>query len=132
VKGLTLATSFPSVNRKQNIVIGGAAGALPPLIGWTVATGDIGLEPLVLFLIVFLWTPPHFWSLSLKRSDEYARTILMALALQLRRSSEADRRAPHRLFEFSLVYLFVLFAALLAGSGRTDDIVALAMAHLWR
>ena len=57
----------------QNIVIGGAAGALPPVIGWAAATGDIGLEPLVLFLIIFLWTPPHFWALSLNRADEYAR-----------------------------------------------------------
>ncbi|HEX9556430.1 MAG TPA: heme o synthase, partial [Reyranella sp.] len=57
----------------HNIVIGGAAGALPPVIGWAAATGDIGLEPLVLFLIVFLWTPPHFWALALNRSDDYAR-----------------------------------------------------------
>src|SRR5882724_6623278 len=57
----------------QNIVIGGAAGALPPVIGWAAATGEIGLEPFILFLIVFLWTPPHFWSLSLNRVDEYAR-----------------------------------------------------------
>jgi protoheme IX farnesyltransferase len=152
----------------QNIVIGGAAGALPPVIGWTAATGDVGLEPLILFLIVFLWTPPHFWSLSLNRSDDYARagvpmlpvvagrvattrqiliyslvlvpvsilpwalgfagtiygaaaagcgTIFIVLALQLGRSSAADRRAAHRLFAFSIVYLFVLFAALLAGNG---------------
>jgi heme o synthase len=57
----------------QNIVIGGAAGALPPAIGWASATGEIGLEPIILFLIVFLWTPPHFWALALNRSDEYAR-----------------------------------------------------------
>jgi protoheme IX farnesyltransferase len=57
----------------QNIVIGGAAGALPPMIGWASATGEVGLEPLILFLIIFLWTPPHFWALSLNRSDEYAR-----------------------------------------------------------
>ena len=57
----------------QNIVIGGAAGALPPVIGWAAASGEIALEPLVLFLIVFLWTPPHFWALSLNRADEYAR-----------------------------------------------------------
>src|SRR5258706_4828615 len=57
----------------HNIVIGGAAGALPPVIGWAAATGDIGLEPVILFLIVFLWTPPHFWALALNRSDEYAR-----------------------------------------------------------
>jgi len=57
----------------QNIVIGGAAGALPPVIGWTAATGGLAIEPLVLFLIVFLWTPPHFWALSLYRADDYAR-----------------------------------------------------------
>jgi UbiA prenyltransferase family len=57
----------------QNIVIGGAAGALPPVVGWASATGNIGLEPIILFLIVFLWTPPHFWALSLNRTDEYRR-----------------------------------------------------------
>src|SRR5277367_1954798 len=56
----------------QNIVIGGAAGALPPTIGWAAVTGQVGLEPLILFLIIFLWTPPHFWALSLNCSDEYA------------------------------------------------------------
>src|SRR5882762_10070038 len=63
----------------QNIVIGGAAGALPPVIGWAAATGNIGLEPFVLFLIIFLWTPPHFWALSLNRADEYARAGLPML-----------------------------------------------------
>src|SRR5882672_11834846 len=58
---------------RQNIVIGGAAGALPPMIGWAAATGQIGLEPLMLFLIIFLWTPPHFWALALNRTDDYAR-----------------------------------------------------------
>src|SRR6201992_916483 len=57
----------------QNIVIGGAAGALPPVIGWVAATGSVGLESLVLFLIIFLWTPPHFWALSLNLAGEYAR-----------------------------------------------------------
>jgi protoheme IX farnesyltransferase len=57
----------------RNIVIGGAAGALPPVIGWAAATGDVGLEPLALFLIIFLWTPPHFWALALNRTDDYAR-----------------------------------------------------------
>src|SRR5258705_2175875 len=57
----------------QNIVIGGAAGALPPVVGWASASGDIGLEPVILFLIIFLWTPPHFWALSLNRADEYGR-----------------------------------------------------------
>lgn len=57
----------------QNIVIGGVAGGLPPVIGWVAATGGIGTEPLLLFLIIFLWTPPHFWALALNRSGEYAR-----------------------------------------------------------
>ena len=57
----------------QNIVIGGAAGAFPPMIGWAAATGTIGLEPILLFLIIFFWTPPHFWALALLRSDDYAR-----------------------------------------------------------
>ena len=57
----------------QNIVIGGAAGAFPPVIGWAAATGHIGLMPVLLFLIVFFWTPPHFWSLSLYAHADYAR-----------------------------------------------------------
>jgi protoheme IX farnesyltransferase len=153
---------------RQNIVIGGAAGALPPMIGWAAATGEIGLEPFILFLIVFLWTPPHFWALSLNRTADYARAcipmlpvvagqaetrrqiifytvvlapismlpwalgfagiiyglaaavggaILIVLALQLGRGSVVDRQAAHRLFVFSILYLFVLFAALLTNSG---------------
>jgi protoheme IX farnesyltransferase len=57
----------------QNIVIGGAAGAFPPMIGWAAATGTIGLESIFLFLIIFFWTPPHFWALSLWRAEDYAR-----------------------------------------------------------
>lgn len=57
----------------QNIVIGGAAGAFPPMIGWAAATGAIGFESVLLFLIIFLWTPPHFWALSLWRAEDYAR-----------------------------------------------------------
>ena len=57
----------------QNIVIGGAAGAIPPVIGWAAATGSVGLESVILFLIIFLWTPPHFWALALFKSDEYGR-----------------------------------------------------------
>jgi heme o synthase len=152
----------------QNIVIGGAAGALPPMIGWAAACGEIALAPFVLFLIVFLWTPPHFWALSLNRAEEYARAgvpmlpvvagraetsrqiliysillfpvsllpwalgfagaiygasaavggaVFIALALQLARSKAFYRRPAHRLFAFSILYLFVLFAALLAGPG---------------
>ena len=57
----------------QNIVIGGAAGALPPMIGWAAASGSLAIEPVVLFLIIFFWTPPHFWALSLYRIGDYAR-----------------------------------------------------------
>jgi protoheme IX farnesyltransferase len=57
----------------QNIVIGGAAGALPPVVAWAAATGSLSLEPVLLFLIIFFWTPPHFWALALFRSDDYAR-----------------------------------------------------------
>src|SRR5262245_49607183 len=57
----------------QNIVIGGAAGALPPVIGWVAATGSLALEPILLFAIIFFWTPPHFWALSLYRTEDYAR-----------------------------------------------------------
>jgi len=57
----------------QNIVIGGAAGALPPVVAWAASTGSLSVEPLLLFLIIFFWTPPHFWALALFRSDDYAR-----------------------------------------------------------
>src|SRR6201996_7701147 len=57
----------------QNIVMGGAAGALPPMIGWAAVTGNVALEPFLLFLIIFFWTPPHFWALSLYRTEDYVR-----------------------------------------------------------
>jgi len=57
----------------QNIVIGGAAGALPPVVGWAAVTGSVTLEPVILFAIIFLWTPPHFWALALVKSDDYGR-----------------------------------------------------------
>jgi heme o synthase len=164
---------------RQNIVIGGAAGALPPVIGWAAATGDIGLEPLALFLIIFLWTPPHFWALALNRTDDYAhagvpmlpvvagraattRQILiysglMALAselpwvlgfagttygaiaaicgapfllfaFRLNRKTGADRRAAQRLFVYSIIYLFALFAALLVDRG-SDSFSSMRQSH---
>ena len=57
----------------QNIVIGGAAGAFPPMIGWAAATGSVSIESIVLFLIIFMWTPPHFWALALYRARDYER-----------------------------------------------------------
>ena len=65
----------------QNIVIGGAAGALPPVIGWTIATGSLSLEPLILFLIIFLWTPSHFWALSIYKSNDYKKAKIPMLPI---------------------------------------------------
>jgi len=65
----------------QNIVIGGAAGALPPVIGWTIATGTITIEPIILFLIIFFWTPSHFWALSLYKSGDYKKAKIPMLPL---------------------------------------------------
>ena len=65
----------------QNIVIGGAAGALPPVIGWTIATGSLSLEPITFFLIIFFWTPSHFWALSLYKSDDYKKAKIPMLPL---------------------------------------------------
>jgi protoheme IX farnesyltransferase len=151
----------------QNIVIGGAAGALPPVIGWAAVTGSVGIESLVLFAIIFLWTPPHFWALSLYKTDDYRRAgipmlpvvagaaatrrqiliysimlvlaalapvalgfagpvygvvaaisgaAFMAFAVQVYRSRQdvAGERAARNLFAFSILYLFLLFAVLLA------------------
>jgi protoheme IX farnesyltransferase len=150
----------------QNIVIGGAAGAFPPMIGWAAATGGIGFESILLFLVIFFWTPPHFWALSLYRTDDYVRAnvpmlpvvagaaetkrqillyslvlapvgvspwlfgmagvgfgavamfggaAMIALAWRLYRAPEASAEpAAKRLFGISILYLFLLFAALLA------------------
>jgi len=63
----------------QNIVIGGAAGALPPIIGWAIATNEASLEPIILFLIIFIWTPSHFWALSLYKMDDYKKARIPML-----------------------------------------------------
>jgi len=65
----------------QNIVIGGVAGALPPIIGWAIATNGISLEPIILFLIIFIWTPSHFWALSLYKSDDYKKAKIPMLPI---------------------------------------------------
>src|SRR5580692_9925669 len=75
----------------QNIVIGGAVGALPPVIGWVAVTGNIKLKPLILFLIIFLWTPPHFWALSLTRADEYAHAGVPMLPVVAGKSATAKQ-----------------------------------------
>jgi protoheme IX farnesyltransferase len=151
----------------QNIVIGGAAGAFPPMIGWAAVTGSISIESILLFLIIFFWTPPHFWALALLKQEDYARAgipmlpnvsgeretrrqillysailaplgvapallgfagpaygiaaallglVFVALAIELWRSREQTRAesAARRLFAYSILHLFLLFAILLA------------------
>ena len=84
----------------QNIVIGGAAGALPPVIGWTIATNSLTFEPITFFLIIFFWTPSHFWALSLYKSDDYKKAKIPMLPLtngvelSLIHISEPTRRTP--------------------------------------
>jgi heme o synthase len=83
----------------QNIVIGGLSGALPPAIGWAAVTGDLSLAPLLLVAIIFMWTPPHFWALSLWRSDDYARAGVPMLPVV--------KGKPHTRFQI-LLYTLVL------------------------
>jgi heme o synthase len=84
----------------QNIVIGGAAGALPPMIGWASVTGGLALEPILLFLIIFFWTPPHFWALSLYRAQDYARAGVPMLPVV---AGEAETRRQILLYSIILV-----------------------------
>ena len=84
----------------QNIVIGGAAGALPPVIGWTIATNTISLEPLALFLIIFIWTPSHFWALSLYKADDYKKAKIPMLPL-----TDGIEKTKVYIFIYSLLML---------------------------
>ncbi|WP_440924155.1 heme o synthase [Candidatus Pelagibacter sp.] len=84
----------------QNIVIGGAAGALPPVIGWTIATGSLSLEPLVFFLIIFFWTPSHFWALSLYKSEDYKKANIPMLPL-----TNGIESTKVNIFVYSLIML---------------------------
>ena len=88
----------------QNIVIGGAAGAFPPMIGWAAVTGSLGLEPVLLFLIIFFWTPPHFWALALYRTEDYARARIPMLPVV---SGDASTRRQILLYTLILVPLGV-------------------------
>ena len=74
-----LYTGFLKRATPQNIVIGGLAGAAPPLLGWVAVTGHVGAEPLLLVLIIFAWTPPHFWALAIHRKEEYAKADIPML-----------------------------------------------------
>jgi protoheme IX farnesyltransferase len=107
----------------QNIVIGGAAGAFPPMIGWAAVTGDVGIEALVLFLIIFFWTPPHFWALSLYANSDYKRARIPMMA------AVYGERATKRQM---LAYTLILFPLTLAPSflGMTGALYAAIAAVL--
>jgi protoheme IX farnesyltransferase len=117
----------------QNIVIGGAAGAFPPVIGWAAATGSIGIEPVLLFLVIFFWTPPHFWALSLLRTADYARARVPMLPVVA--GPEATRR---QILFYALLLLPLGMSPWLLGYagaayGVTALIAGVAMAALaWR
>ena len=97
----------------QNIVIGGASGAMPPVLGWAAITGDVTFQPLLLFLIIFTWTPPHFWALALYRRDEYARAGVPMLPVT---HGEAFTRLHLLLYTLLLAATTLLpFAARMAG-----------------
>jgi len=99
----------------QNIVIGGAAGALPPVIGWTIATNTISLEPLTLFLIIFFWTPSHFWALSLYKADDYKKAKIPMLPL-----TDGIEKTKIYIFIYSLLMLpVIVFPYLIGFSGLT-------------
>ena len=97
----------------QNIVIGGAAGAFPPLIGWAAATGELALLPLALFAIVFFWTPPHFWSLALCRTQDYAAAGVPMLPVVV----GADTTRHHILFYSLLMVPLALAPCFLGAAG---------------
>jgi protoheme IX farnesyltransferase len=97
---IVIYTMWLKRSTPQNIVIGGAAGAFPPMIGWAAATGSFGVEPFLLFLLVFFWTPPHFWALSLNRTEDYARARIPMLPVV---AGAAETRRQILLYSLSLV-----------------------------
>jgi heme o synthase len=107
----------------QNIVIGGAAGALPPMIGWTAATGSLAIEPILLFLIIFFWTPPHFWALSLYRCEDYVNAGIPMLPVV---AGEQETRRQILLYTLILGPLGVLPFAF-GYAGPVYGVTAMAM-----
>jgi heme o synthase len=107
----------------QNIVIGGAAGAFPPMIGWAAATGDVSLVGIALFMLIFLWTPPHFWALALYRSDDYRRAGVPMLPVVA-----GPRETKRQMLIYTVVLVPVALAPTLLGSvGWLYGAVALIM-----
>jgi protoheme IX farnesyltransferase len=107
-------------NTPQNIVIGGASGAMPPVLGWAAVTGEVSADALLLFLIIFVWTPPHFWALALYRCEDYARAGLPMLPVT--HGSKYTRLSV-------LLYTWMLFAVtLLPFASRMSGWIYLAAA----
>ena len=111
----------------QNIVIGGAAGAFPPMIGWAAVTGTVGLEPIALFLIIFMWTPPHFWSLSLYREGDYAKAGIPMLPVV---AGPAETRRQILIYAVLLAPLS-LAPALLGAAGMLYGAVAFGLSLIF-
>jgi len=117
----------------QNIVIGGAAGAFPPMIGWAAATGHVTLLPILLFAIIFFWTPPHFWALSLYASGDYERAGVPMLPVV-----KGPRHTRVSVFVYTLILVPVTLIPFILGlAGRFYGIAALALgaafvAYAWR
>ena len=133
---LVVYTMWLKRRTPQNIVIGGAAGAFPPMIGWAAVTGGVSLESAVLFLIIFMWTPPHFWALALWRCGDYARAGVPMLPVVA-----GDRETRRQIMFYSLLLAPLGTApALLGFAGTGYGIVAgvlgalfvLAAARVWR
>jgi len=113
----------------QNIVIGGASGAMPPVLGWAAVTGDVTYQPLLLFLIIFAWTPPHFWALALYRRDEYARAGVPMLPVT---HGEAFTRLHLLLYTLILVATTLLpFATRMAGGFYMGTVAVLDAVFLF-
>jgi protoheme IX farnesyltransferase len=117
----------------QNIVIGGASGAMPPLLGWVAMTGQVDHEALLLFLIIYAWTPPHFWSLALYRTEDYARAGLPMLPV-----THGERYTRQHIFFYTLLLAAVTALPLATGmSGALYGLAALGLnavflVYAWR
>ena len=111
----------------QNIVIGGASGALPPLIGWAIATNGIALEPIILFLIIFIWTPSHFWALSLYKSEDYRKAKIPMLPI-----TSGIKTTKFNIFIYALILFPIAISPyFLNFSGLTYLIFAIAFSSYY-
>ncbi len=107
----------------QNIVIGGAAGALPPVIGWTIATNTLTLEPITFFLIIFYWTPSHFWALSLYKAEDYAKAKIPMLPI-----TNGIEETKKKIFVYSLFMLPIVIVPYIIGfTGEVFLIISLLL-----